>query len=203
MLSHADPTFDLLVLELFLEAAFVRLVLLLIRLPVDAGSEHYVLAHGGRVEGRPWCMALLEAELGPRFPLGHSRVDMLLDDRSSNLARSLYLFAVVVETIGDDRLRAVLIAYDLLGRQDRLIIKVLIVCPVGPAAMASVKTDPLHGMVRTRTWLDATLWYPDPYTLVEMPQFQWKVGTEKMCCCGENNFDVQQWGECMWMRAEI
>ena len=65
MLARTDPTFDLLVLQLLLQAALLRLIVLLVGLPVHARSKDDVLAHAGRVQRRPRRMALLQSELGP------------------------------------------------------------------------------------------------------------------------------------------
>lgn len=115
MLAAANTTLDLLVLELVLHTALLRVLLILDGLgpPVRAGAEDHVLANGGGVEGGARRVALLEAELGPRPALGHLWVDVFADYGGLDPAGDLYFLVVIVEAVGDDRLGAVFVFGDL------------------------------------------------------------------------------------------
>ena len=115
MLATANTTLDLLVLELVLHATLLGVLLRLssLGLPVCAGTEDHVLAHGGRVEGGAGRVALLEAELGPRPTLGHLWVDVLANNSRLDSAGDLHFLVLIVEAVGDDRLGAVFVLGNL------------------------------------------------------------------------------------------
>lgn len=136
MLSAANTTLDLLVLELVLHAALLAALLLFflgVRLPVDGGTEHNVLTHGGGIEGRSRGVALLETELLPFAAFGDLGVDVFADDGSLNSAGDLHFLVVIVETVGDDGLGAVLVRDHLLRGERGGVIEFFVVGPVGAA----------------------------------------------------------------------
>lgn len=112
MLAVADPTLDLLVLELLFDAVLLRLLVLAVLFPSHARSEDDVLAYACRVERGSRRVALFPAELGPRPPLGDAGVDSFLDDSGADATGRFHLFAVVVESIGDDGFGAVFVGGD-------------------------------------------------------------------------------------------
>lgn len=130
MLPVTDPTLDLLVLQLILHTALVRLLLLGIRLPVDARSEQDVLADGGRVEGWTLGVPFLQPEFRPCFAFGDPWVDVLLHDRRADSSRGFHFFAVVVEAVGYDGFGAVFVGGDLLGREGGGVVEFFVVGPV-------------------------------------------------------------------------
>lgn len=136
MLSATDTTLDLLVLELILDATLLALLLSLLRLclPVHARSENDVLSNGGRVERGSWRMALFQAELGPLSALRNLGVHMFLHNGRLDLAGDLHLLSLVVEAVGDNSLRSILVRNDLLCGEGRGVIELLVVGPVGCAA---------------------------------------------------------------------
>lgn len=135
VLAVTDPTLDLLVLQLLLHAALVRLLLLGVGLPVDAGPEDDVLAHGRRVEGRARRVALFEPEFRPCFALRHARVHVLFDDGGADPPGRFHFLAVFVEAVGDDGFRAVFVRRDGLGREGGWVVEFFVVGPVFAAGM--------------------------------------------------------------------
>lgn len=136
MLSAANTTLDLLVLELVLNAALLGALLLFllgVRLPVDGGTEHDVLTNGGGIEGRSRGVALLKAELLPFAAFGDLGVDVFADNGSLNSAGNLHFLVVIVETVGDDGLGAVLVRDHLLRGERGGVIEFFVVSPVGAA----------------------------------------------------------------------
>lgn len=136
MLSVTDTTLDFLVLKLVLHAALLAALLLSLLglyLPVGAWAEDDVLADGGGIESWAWGVALLEAKLGPRSALGHLRVDMFALDGGFDAARDLHFLVVVIETVGDHGLGAVLVLDHLLRGERGGVIELLVVGPVGIA----------------------------------------------------------------------
>lgn len=130
MLAVADPTLHLLVLQLLLHAPLVRLLLLGVRLPVDARPEDDVLAHGRRVEGRARGVALLEPEFRPRFAFRDPWVHVLFDDGGADPPGRFHLSAVVVETVGHDGFRAVFVRGDGWRWEGGGIVEFFVVGPV-------------------------------------------------------------------------
>lgn len=136
VLATANTTLDLLVLQLILHTALLATVLLRLsrlKLPVDAGPENNVLTHGGRIERRSGRVALLQTELGPGPPLRDLRVDMFAHNGRFDPAGHLHLLAFVVESVGDDRLRAIFVGRDLLRGESGGVVELLVVGPVGAA----------------------------------------------------------------------
>ena len=137
MLSAANTTLDLLVLELILHAALLAAVLLRLRglcLPVDAGSENDVLTDGGSIERGSGSVALLETELGPGPPLRNLGVHMFPHDGGLDPAGDLHLLALVVEAVRHNGLGAIFVRCDLLRGERGGVIELLVVGPVGAAA---------------------------------------------------------------------
>lgn len=101
MLAVTNSTFDLLVLQLFLQTALLALLLDLLglSLPVHAGAEYNVLSDGGGIERRTWRMTLLQAEFGPSSSLSYAGVDVLFDDCCADATGGLDFLAVVVEAV--------------------------------------------------------------------------------------------------------
>jgi hypothetical protein len=136
MLSAANTTLDLLVLELVLDAALLGAGLLSLRglsPPVHTGSEDDILADGGGVERGARGVALLEPELGPRPPLRDLRVDVLPHHGRLDPAGDLDLLALVVEAVRNNGLCAIFVRRDLLRGERGGVIELLIVGPVGGA----------------------------------------------------------------------
>lgn len=136
MLSLTDTTFDLLILELLLNATLLTFLLGLlgVRFPVDAGTENDVFADRGCVERWTGRVALFQTEFAPSSSLGDLRVYVLLDNGCADTSGDFDFFAVVVEVIRYDRLGAILVGCDLLRGQSRGVVKLLVVSPVGAAA---------------------------------------------------------------------
>jgi hypothetical protein len=97
MLSGTDTALDLLVLELVLHAALLRLLLLRVLAPVDGWLEDDVLADGGGVHGWPWLVLLGETEFAPALALSDARADDLLHDSCANPPGRLDLLALVID----------------------------------------------------------------------------------------------------------
>lgn len=137
MFAAANPTLDLLILELALErvglAAFL-LGLFGLRLPVHARSENEVLAHRCRVKRGTRRVTLFQAEFRPRLSFCDCGVDVFLDHGRADLARGLHLLAVIIKAVSHHRLRAVLIRRYLLRWKRRGLIKLLVVRPVRATA---------------------------------------------------------------------
>lgn len=136
MLSAANTTLDLLVLELILNTtlfATCLLGLLCLHLPVYTGSENDVLTDGRGVERRTRGVALLQTEFGPRPSLRDLWVDMFSHNCRLDSAGDLYFLAFVIETVGDDGFRSVFVRYDLLRGECGGFIELLVVGPVGAA----------------------------------------------------------------------
>jgi hypothetical protein len=136
MLSTANTTLDLLVLQLILHAALLAtllLSLLSISLPVDAGAEDDVLADGGGVERGTGGVALLETELLPFAAFGDLGVDVFADNGGLNSAGDLDFLVVVIVAVGNDGLGAVLVGDHFLRREDGGVIEIFVVGPVGAA----------------------------------------------------------------------
>lgn len=137
MLSAANTTLDLLVLELVLDAALLGASLLRLRglsPPVRTGPEDDVLADGGGVERGTRGVALLEPELGPRPPLCDLRVDVFSHHGRLDPAGDFDFLALVVEAVRHDGLCAIFVRYDLLRGERGGVIELLVVGPVGGAA---------------------------------------------------------------------
>jgi hypothetical protein len=136
MLSTANTTLDLLVLELVLHAALLGALLLgLLGIcpPVNGGTENDVLADGGGVEGGTGGVALLESELFPFAAFGDLGVDVFADNGGLDSASDLHFLVVIIEAVGDDGLGAVLVRDHLLRGESGGVIEFLIVGPVGAA----------------------------------------------------------------------
>lgn len=136
VLAGTDTTLDLLVFELVLHAALLAALLLRLlglSLPVDAGTEGDVLADGGGLERGTGGVALLEAELGPRSPLGYLGVDMFADDGGLDAAGDLHFLVLIVQAVGNDGLGAVLVCDHLLRGERGRVVEFLVIGPVGTA----------------------------------------------------------------------
>lgn len=139
MLSAANPTLDLLVLELVLHAALLAAGLILLRslhLPVHVRPENNVLAHGGCVERGSRRVALLQTEFVPRSALCDLRVDLLANNGRFDASRDLHFLAVIVESVRDHRLCAVFVRCHLLRWERRGVIELLVVSPVSTAKIS-------------------------------------------------------------------
>lgn len=136
MLSTANTTLDLLVLQLVLHAALLAtllLSLLSVGLPVNAGTEDDVLADGGGVERGTDGVALLETELVPFAAFGDLGVDVFADNSGLNSAGDLHFLVVIVVAVGNHGLGAVLVRDHFLRREHGGVIEILVVSPVGAA----------------------------------------------------------------------
>lgn len=136
MLSTANTTLDLLVLQLVLHAALLAtllLSLLSVGLPVNAGTEDDVLADGGGVERGTGGVALLETELVPFAAFGDLGVDVFADNSGLNSAGDLHFLVVIVVAVGNDGLGAVLVRDHFLRREHGGVIEIFVVSPVGAA----------------------------------------------------------------------
>jgi hypothetical protein len=135
VLAVADTALDLLVLELVLHGLSVGVGALLLGIlaPRDAGAEDDVLADGGGVGGRARGVLCAQAELGPRFPGGDAGVDCLGLGDVADPASRLDLLALVVVSVCDDRLGAILVR-DGLGRRQLGggLLDVVVVGPIVP-----------------------------------------------------------------------
>jgi len=152
MLAVADPAFHLLVLQLLLHAALVRLLLLRVRLPVDAGPEDDVLPDRRRVEGRADRVAFFEPEFRPCFAFGHPWVDVFFDDGGADPARGLDLFAVVVEAVGYYGFRAVFVRGDGLWWEGGGIVEIFVVGPEFAAKSCVLAESLLRACCVTDEW---------------------------------------------------
>jgi hypothetical protein len=142
MLSAANTTLDLLVLELGLHglSASIGIALLLILAPVNAGAEDDVLAHRGGIGSRTVAVLGARAELAPCFAVGHAGVHGLCVCDVSNAASGLDLVALVVVVEGDDSLSAVLVGDGLGGREIGAgLLVVIVVGPVLPIGGVSYR----------------------------------------------------------------
>lgn len=133
VLAVADPALDLLILELVLHGDSVRVgrLVLGVLAPRGRGPEDNVLADRGCVRGRPSAVRGRRAELGPRLALGHARVHNLTDLGEPDTPRRLYLLSLLVQPVGDDCLRAILVGDGLWGRKlGQDLVDVLVIRPV-------------------------------------------------------------------------
>jgi len=78
-------------------------------------------------------VALFEAELGPGAAFGDAGVDGLFNDGGTDTAGGFYLFAVVVEAVGDGGFGAVFVGGDLGGGEGVGVVEFFVVGPVGAA----------------------------------------------------------------------
>ena len=135
MLAVTDTALDLLVAQLVLHGLRVGVCLLVLGVltPVGAGPEDTVLTHRGRVGDGALGVLGAVAELRPRLAVCHPRIHALRMRRVAHAAGRLHLLAVFVDVVGDDGLRAVLVAEGLRGRElGSELVHVLIVGPVVP-----------------------------------------------------------------------
>lgn len=136
MLSTANTTLDLLVLQLVLHAALLAtllLGLLSVGLPVDTRTEDDVLADGGGVERGTCGVALLETELVPFAAFGDLGVDVFADNSGLNSAGDLHFLVVIIVAVGNDGFGAVLVRDHFLRREHGGVIEIFVVSPVGAA----------------------------------------------------------------------
>jgi hypothetical protein len=134
MLSAANTTLDLLVLELVLELILCVALLLGVLAPVEARSEDDVLANGCGIGS--WASAVLGAlaEFAPCFSVGYAGVDGLLVGDVADSAGELDLVSVLVDAERDDGLGSVLVGDGLGGREvGGGLLDVIIVGPVVPS----------------------------------------------------------------------
>lgn len=136
MIALTDTTGHLLVLELVLEFALGRLVLLLRRLPICGGPEDNVFADRGGGEVGSGRAALFLAEFGPFFALGDAGVDVLFYDSRADLAGRLDFLVAVGQAIRDYCLGSVRVGDDLLRREGGGVIELFV---VGPVRAAEIK----------------------------------------------------------------
>ena len=102
MLSAADPTLDLFVLELVFYASFLPasfLGFLCMRLPVHTGSKNDVLTDRCCIERGARRMTFFETKLWPCPSLRHSRVNVFLHDGGADSAGDLHFLVVIVKAI--------------------------------------------------------------------------------------------------------
>lgn len=148
MLSAADPTLDLLILQGILPRLILlghaRPALRLFRLdglPVHARPELQVLGDAGGVGLRAFGLALLETEFRPGPPLGDVGVDALAVDGRAGSAGGFDTAAVVVEAVDDRGFGAVFVGgrdRRWQGGRVRDVRLRDIVSPVGAARMGEV-----------------------------------------------------------------
>lgn len=115
MLSAANTTLDLLVLELVLELILRVALLLGVLAPVEAGSEDDVLTDRGGVGGRASAVLCALAKLAPCFSVGYTGVDDFFVRDVADSAGGLDLVSVLVDAERDDGLCSVFVG-DGLGR---------------------------------------------------------------------------------------
>ena len=135
MLTVANTTLDLLVLELVLHGLGGGVVgLLLLGLsPVDAWSEDDVLTDGSGVGSRACGILCAEAELGPCLSVGDAGVYGLGVGNESDSASGLNLTTVVIVTECDDSLCSILVGDSLrLGEIGGCLLDIVVVGPVVP-----------------------------------------------------------------------
>lgn len=118
MLAVTDATLDGLVLELLLHGVGVDVLGLVLGVlaPVGAQAEDDVLADRRRVHLRADAVLLGEAELAPCLALGDAGVHDLAVRHQADASGRLDLLAVLVVSVGDGRLRSVLVLEGLRGR---------------------------------------------------------------------------------------
>jgi hypothetical protein len=135
MLTIANTTLDLLVLELILHGlgGGVGGLVLLGLSPVDAWSEDDVLTDRGGVGSRAWGILCAEAELGPGFSVGDTGVYGLGVGNKSHSANGLDLSTVVVVSKRDDSLCSILVGNGLRLREiGGGLLDIVVVGPVVP-----------------------------------------------------------------------
>ena len=118
MLSVADTTLDLLVLQLVLHALSIGVVGLILGIlaPVNAGSKDDVLADRGGIMGRTGTVFCASAKLAPCFAVGNARVHSLGVCGHANTARGLDFLTLVIVPECDGCLCAVFVRDGLRGR---------------------------------------------------------------------------------------
>lgn len=101
MLSLTNTTFDLLILQLLLDATLLSFLLGLLSMyfPVDAGTEDDIFANRGGIKGRTGRVALFESEFAPCPSLGDLWIYVFLDNGCADSAGDLNFLAVVVEAV--------------------------------------------------------------------------------------------------------
>lgn len=117
MFAIANTALDFLVLQLVLHGLGVGIggLVLGILAPVDAWSEDDVLTNGGGIGSRAIAIFGAQAELGPCFSVGDTRVYFLDMADCFDATSGLDLLAVVVVAVGDDG-PALVLVLDGLGR---------------------------------------------------------------------------------------
>jgi hypothetical protein len=135
MLAVADTALDLLVLELVLHGLRIGVGALVLGVlaPADARPENHVLGNGSRVGRRARAVVGTGAKLAPALTISHARVDLFRVRNVADAARRLDFLALVVDTVCDDGLGAVLVGdclrrWQLGGR----LLDIIIVGPVVP-----------------------------------------------------------------------
>lgn len=129
MVSRADTTLDLRVLESILLLDVLAL-LLIASLPSCDGAEEDILCDRRGICLRAYGFALLGAEFGPLLAFGDARVYHGFDRRLFDAAGRLDLLAVFAERVGYDGFAAVFVfGYGLLGELERVF--VVVFGPVG------------------------------------------------------------------------
>jgi hypothetical protein len=134
MLAAANPALDFLVFKLVFDAPLLAglLGLLRLRLPVHAGSENDIFTNGCSIEGWSGRVAFLDAELRPCPALRNLRINMFLHNGGANPTGHLDLLPIVVETVGYECLRSILVGEYLLCGE-------LIGVFIGPVGTAVIK----------------------------------------------------------------
>lgn len=144
MLAVTDTTLDLLVLQLVLHSLGVGIGALVLGIlaPVEAGSEDDVLAHRGGIGGRARAILCAQAELAPGFSVGDTGVDCLGVGNVAHAAGGLYFLALVVDSVADDGLGAILVGDGLDGREFGAgLLDIIVVGPVVPILMVGLAVE--------------------------------------------------------------
>jgi hypothetical protein len=101
MLSLANTTFDLLILQLLLNTTLLSFLLSLLGMyfPVNAGTEDDIFADRGGIKRGTGRVALFESKFAPCPSLGDLWVYVFLDNGCADSAGDFDFFAVVVEAV--------------------------------------------------------------------------------------------------------
>lgn len=134
MLTVTDSALDRFVLELVFHSGGVDVLgfVLGVLAPVGRQAENDVLAHAGRIHLRALGIFGRQAELGPSLALSDAGVDDLAVCDHADAPGRLDLLAVLVESVGDGGLGAILVLDRLGWRQlgAHGLVEIIVVGPV-------------------------------------------------------------------------
>ena len=148
VIAGANTALDLCILELELLLVLVALVFCR-RLPVGLWAEENVLSDGDSVGLWACGLALLLTEFCPCLALGYAGVYDLFDNGLLDASCSLDFLAVLIYTVGYDRLGSILVLGDLLLGEGEVVV-IFLFSPVGAAILCQKGSQKGNSAALTR-----------------------------------------------------